>query len=99
MNKPKKIKLEMYDYHECEEYIAHKLGIKDLRDMLGKFQSTPYDNAIEYRDYWHYIMDKNDVHNPCQIWIFDDEFAKSWQQEVTKAFFNEFGEGPYWVSW
>lgn len=100
MKKPKQRTHLMYDYHECAEYVAHKLNIKDLRDTLGKFKSNPYDDTIEYRDYWHYVLDKNgNVSNGAQVWIFEDEDGEPWQQEITKVFLDEFGDGPYWVSW
>lgn len=98
MKKPGKSH-KVYDYFECEKYVAHKLGIKDLRDTLGKFSREPYDDSVEYRDFWHYICKTNQVHNGGEIWIFEDEDAEDWQQEIIEAFLDAFGEGPYHVSW
>ena len=54
MNKPTKRVIEHYDYHECAKYIAYKLGIKDLRDIAGKYSNRNQD--AEYQDFWHFVL-------------------------------------------
>jgi hypothetical protein len=105
MTKPKMKARESFDYHECADYIEAKLGY-DLRDTLGKFDpknSSNYEN-IEYRDFWHFICDHCEIHNGCEFYMpepnsEDYKYAKDWQDEILIAFWDEFGEGPYYVSW
>jgi hypothetical protein len=99
MKKPEPRKIERLDYNECAKYIGEKLGY-DLRDTLGKFKRQPYDDSIEYRDFWHLIIDRCDIHNGCEFWMPEEDSAEEdWQVPILKAFWEEFGEGPYWVSW
>lgn len=99
MEKPKPQKIERLDYHDCSKYIEHKLGY-DLRDTLGKFSGKKDWESIEYRDFWHFLIDTQEVHNGCDIYMpYPDETEEEWQKEILQAFHNEFGEGPYWVWW
>jgi hypothetical protein len=101
--KPKKRK-EILDYHECAKYIAKKLGIKDLRDVDGKFDPANKDrmNEIEYKDFWHQICDG--VHNGSEMYMIDtsqeDWPEEEWVRNIAKAFNEEFGsDAVYWVEW
>jgi hypothetical protein len=59
-----------YDWNEIRQYIKEKYG-KDLRDWCGIWEGTV---DAEYQDFWHWICDHNEIHNPCHFWIFlDDE--------------------------
>ena len=99
--KPIKKVSECFDYHECAEYIEKKLGY-NLRDTLGKFAKSPYDDSIEYRDFWHFFYDTQNIHNGCYVVIGSDwlETANEWQKEIINAFIEEFGDTQYyWVEW
>ena len=113
MKKPVKKTKEYYDYHECEKYIANKLGIKDLRDCLGKFQGHLHDDTVEYRDFWHYIIEHGGIHNGCYFTMFIEETDEMedkwlWVKPIIEAFIEEFGdedddgvkcEAEFWVEW
>jgi hypothetical protein len=108
MNKPTPQTKEYYDYHQCSYYIAEKLGVVDLDDILGKFvnDSIPYEERqhLEYRCFWDFLLDRLDIHNGCVIQMpeYDPEYCKweQWQIDVVNAFIEEFGEdAEYWVSW
>lgn len=109
MKKPTAKKIERLDYPECADYIEKKLGY-NLRDTLGKFstentKSGAYEK-IEYRDFWHFIVDVCNVHNGCEFympdpkdeWYFKDN-KREWIKPILEAFWEEFGAGPYWVEW
>jgi len=101
MKKPKKRKIEHLNYHECAEYIESKLGY-DLRDVNGRWKGEGSPKEVEYRDFWHFICDTQEVHNPCYIYINNDlkDRAKDWQCVIIDAFVKEFGEDTeYWVEW
>jgi len=100
MTKPKPRKEEVLYLQDCEKYVAHKLGLHDLRDTLGKFAKPLKKNweEIEYRDFWHFLCDKQEVHNGCDIWMLD-EGDEPWQTEIVNCFLDEFGDGPYRVNW
>ena len=62
-----------------------------------------YDSRPEYRDYWHLLVDRCDIHNPCVIQVTPDLLksgTEPWQDEITRAFIAEFGpDAEYWVEW
>ena len=99
MEKPSKKSYEYLPYGKCAEYIAHVLGVKDLREVDGKFYGN---KDAEYKDFWHLLVDKKTVHNGCVITIYleDADGAEDWQRQIIEAFVTEFGEGAeYWVDW
>ena len=107
MNKPEKQTLEFYDYDYCSQYIAEKLGLKSLRDTLGKFDNSspiPYEGErknFEYRDFWHFLCEVPGFSNGSYIEINDDDLerANEWQKVIVQAFIDEFGEDAnYFVS-
>lgn len=55
----------------------------------------------EYRDYWRFIIHREDVHNGGMIMVSSDllEDCEPWQAEITQAFIDEFGETYYWTDW
>lgn len=101
MKKPEEKIVKHLDYNECEKYIAHKLGIKDLRDVLGKFGNSEI-KEVGYQDFWHVVMDHNDgLINGSYIYISTDWFqTPEWAKPILKTFAEEFGENQeYWVEW
>lgn len=95
MKKPEPRLVKRLYYHECEEYIGHKLGY-ELRDTLGSCGKK----NVEYRDFWHFILDRRDIHNGCEFRMpSPTEAKKDWQKVILEEFHKEFGEGPYWVEW
>ncbi len=107
MEKPKFKTLQYLDYHECRDYIEHKLGYS-LRDTLGKFEpglSAEEREKREYRDFWHWIVDGIDVWNGCLIVLPTSvqELVSAeykWVEEILDAFTEEFGaNAEYWVEW
>lgn len=95
-----KVKFEYWDHHKCAEKIEKKLGYK-LRDTLSKFSGKGV-KEVEYRDFWHFIVDRYDPHNGSIICINSElkERAKNWQKEILDAFVEEFGDfQKYWVEW
>lgn len=101
MNKPepKQRKSPIYIYLECEAYIESKLGYR-LRDTLEKFKDGK-SRDVEYRDYWHFIISRHDyITNGSEFEITIDMLdGEDWQNEITQAFIDEFGETSYWVEW
>lgn len=102
MIKPEsKCHVRALDYHECEKYIAEKLGVNDLRDFAGKFKSNP---DAEYQDWWHLVIEQTDVTRGSVIFISSDywNLAKvpEWAMPIYHAFVREFGhEAEYWADW
>jgi len=96
-----KNRASILDYNECARYIKYKLGY-DIRDTLGVFRHRMGTNKLEYRDWWHFLIDHIEVHNPCEITIGSDllEYGNKWQNEITQAFIDNFGDNvEYYVSW
>ena len=106
MNKPTKQTKEYYDYHECARYVAHKLGIENLRDIDGKFNGNP---GADYKDFWHFLLDYNPLINNGSFTSFEEygnglslEEAgiEKWQDKIVRTFIAEFGEeAEYWIEW
>ena len=98
--KPKRMSREMFSFSECRDFVEAKLGYK-IRDTLGKFDGDGV-NDIEYRNWWHFLIDHRSINNPCVITIASDLLGcgNDWQNEITKVFINEFGKDvEYWVEW
>lgn len=98
MDKPKPhTRKTIYYYSECAAYIENKLGYR-LRDTLGNLRGN---RDVEYRDYWHFVIDRHDyITNGSEFEITTDMLdGEDWQNEITQAFIDEFGETSYWVEW
>lgn len=97
-----KNRIPLYDYHACAERINTKLGY-NIRDVLGKFIGNKENcDNIEYRDWWRFLLEHRNINNPCNIFIGSDllECGNEWQNIITQAFINEFGDNTeYYVSW
>ncbi len=105
MNKPEKktIRRVVYDWHEAEKWVEQKLG-KKLRDYASRFTGENVNHDKPYWDYWHFIIDTQEVNNPCYITVTSEwiKFGNctDWQNEITQAFIDEFGdEEEYLVEW
>ena len=104
MDKPQpKHREPVLNFSECQKYIEYKLGY-DIRDVLGKFEMKSgrmTSKEVEYWDWWHFLTDRVDIHNPCTITIdhYLLEDGNEWQNKITQAFLDEFGETEYWVEW
>jgi len=109
VKKPVLKKHEFYDYHECAEYIAKKLGKKNLRDC-GEKHCGKKDLTAPYQDFWHYLIETNDINNGCLIvgiGLFNGEALATEENSkwsfcipILKAFEDEFGpNAQYWVEW
>lgn len=101
MDKPQLKTRQAFDYHECERYIEYQLGYK-LGDTLGRWDTSP-PKDVEYRDFWHFLCDRCNLHNGSYFnmkHIDEDKNLKPWQLEIINAFYLEFGEdATYWVDW
>ena len=101
IKKPKLQSRKAYEYSDCAKWVEQKLGY-DIRNTLGNRSPEGFKERREYRDWWHFIIDYLDVRNGCYISIEKDllENGNNWQNEITQAFIDEFGEdAEYWVWW
>ena len=106
MKKPAKHTKEYYDYNECAKYIAHKLGIKNLRDIDGKFNGNEH---ADYKDFWHFMLEYDPSINNGSFTSFEgyadglsseEVSIEEWQDKIVRAFIAEFGEeAEYWIDW
>jgi len=89
ITKPKKhSRTKEYDYNECKEYISQKLGY-DIDNIPGK----------TFKCFWHEVTELEEVSNGMVVYMNSEFYTKKWAKEIAKAFEQEFGEGPYFVSW
>ena len=95
----KKKVIEALDYSECTQEVQNILGY-DIRDVNGRFKKDG-NRMAEYRDWWHYLIEQQEVHNGCLIWIGSEMLgAEPWQDEITQCFIDTFGDDQqYWVEW
>jgi hypothetical protein len=80
----------MYDYHECRDYLQARDGY-DERDYAGKYPDHP---DAPYQDFWHFVVDCADIHNPCDF-VMDETWragAEPWQVEILDKYLTTFGE-------
>ncbi len=103
MQKPEPKVKTILDYHDCEKFIAHKLGVEDLRNFADhKFLVKETKDNPPYQDFWHFLLDANsNVINGCFVFVpeIEDEY-EDWQKTICQAFHDEFGvETEYWVEW
>lgn len=97
MKKPKQCIVRFYDYNECQKYIAHKMGVKSLRDFAGKYSENNPD--APYQDFWHVVMKHNQVCNGCYVWIPEPTSVPDWAKPICEKFIEEFGDIEFWVEW
>ena len=89
-----------YLWNEITKWIMHKTG-KDLRDWAGRLNKC--DETIPYQDFWHWLLDRYDIHNGCYIDIelHDPPADAPWVKEVMDLLKEELGEEEIycWVVW
>lgn len=105
MEKPTFKSLKYLDFNECCEWVGNKLG-KDLTNYAGKTYDQA-DNDIPYYNFWHWILDNNEIHNGCFFWLSlvgsDDD--PEWVKEILRTFGEEFkdyidgNDIKFWVEW
>lgn len=84
---------------------AHKIKPDgSSQEQWKQYEEAPDGNKLrpEYRDYWHFLGDRCDIHNGGAMWIYREllEDSKPWQAEITQAFIDEFGDGcMFWTEW
>lgn len=106
LQKPSKKTIEYLDYHECQTYIEAKYDI-EVRDYDGALKYNPDGTRVnpeaEYKDFWHWVIDRYSIHNGCFFTMDIDLLNDSnpyWVQEILKMFFDEFGdEIDFFVEW
>lgn len=83
-----------YDYGEIADFIEKKYAIK-LRGYKNEEDG-------EYRDFWHFLVDRCQIHRGCYITVSEEtgDGAEEWQKELLSLFLTEFGSSIYiWVDW
>jgi len=105
---PKKHKKEYWDFYEVMHYLE-KLHKKDFRDYAGKFKNkSDHNEEIPYQDFWHWMLDCNEVSNGCFIHLPDwsyhmiNDATEPWKKEIMQHFYDFLGEDYYeqmWCAW
>lgn len=113
IDKPVKQTKTYYDYNECRNYLENKYGY-DERDYSKRFKRkdgklTGINNDVEYRDFWHWVLDHNQISNGCFITFYKEDLEdpemdfEDWQKEIYKRYIDEFadenGELEMYVWW
>lgn len=103
MDKPVKQTKEYYDFSECMAYIKEKYG-KDYRDLDNKYGPNAKKNA-EYLDFWHVLIDSQEISNGSVFTMFYDMFdsEEQWVVDFVDIIYKEFGDEyadiDFMVSW
>jgi hypothetical protein len=107
LKKPRPKTRRAYDYNECRDWLEVKYGY-DERDYARRYDDGGHDATAPYRDFWHFVLDMEQVHNGCYITIKEDwlEDAEPWQQEIVNHYLRHFGrvvdgirQAAFWVEW
>jgi hypothetical protein len=95
-----------WNYHEVEHYLEELHG-KKFRDYAGKFNKDAADST-PYQDFWHWVIDQNEVSNGCWIhlpeweYFMQNEETEPWKKEIMQ-YFKDFLGNDYderlWVEW
>lgn len=89
---PKKVIRPVY-YEDAQAYIEYLLGIKDLRDVAGKFSENKPE--AEYQDFWHVLLSRYDyITEGIEFLMFEDDIylVPDWAKPIWKIFMQEFKE-------
>ena len=105
--KPQPTTRTAYDYHECRDYLQKKYKYNE-RDYAKKFV-TGSTMGEPYQDFWHWVVDHNDISNGCLITFsretlnnpdFDgDQWVKTIYGYYLTEFADDNGELLMWVWW
>lgn len=103
--KPGKTARSAYDYHDARNFLQARDGYDERNHAGRRFTGEP--NDPPYRDFWHYIVERYEIHNGCYITLRADFEAKPWQQEIIGKYLDTFGESDdsgevcaeFWVEW
>ena len=97
MKKPEPKKVEVLEWNECIKYLEEEYHFKHS-DYAGKFTNWEEnaDKEIPYQDFWHFIIDCQEVNNGGTIY-FDNscliDCKEEWQKTIMEYILSEFGKG------
>jgi hypothetical protein len=105
LTKPQLQTKTFYNYNDCRNYLEKKYGY-DERDYAKKFQGKKVHDDKPYLDFWHWVIDHNEVHNGCFI-SFErgtlEYITEEWVKEIYTHYLDEFadekGEIVFYVWW
>jgi hypothetical protein len=100
-----------YNFNDCTKYIEQKYGYQ-TRGYIS-IEEKGLDDSVEigYRDFWHWILDRHEIHNGCYIEFskYDLDMYKEygdindWEAKIYQDYLNEFadenGEINFYVWW
>lgn len=105
---PKKHKESYWDFYEVMHYLE-KLHKKDFQDYAGKWGRKDDENdLIPYQNFWHWILDLNDVHNgvfihlPEWSYYMNNKDTEAWKKEIMQHFYDFLGSEYHerlWCAW
>lgn len=106
MKKPIQRTKKYYDYHDCSEYLQDKHKYNE-RDYAGKFSKrNDVDKDTPYLDFWHWVIDRHEIHNGCFLTFSKeelDEIDEDWVKTIYSYYIEEFaddkGELEMYVWW
>lgn len=108
LQKPTKKTGEPYwDFYEVMHYLEELHG-KDFRDYAGRHSGKKFDDKVPYQDFWHFVIDQNEVSNGCWIHLPDwdyymnNEETESWRKEIMQYFKDFLGDDydeRMWCEW
>jgi len=96
MPKPALKTKQYYSWDEVQDWVDSQLEYNH-RDVLGTHQGNP---EAEHLDFWHWMLDQDDILNGCFIspsWWEPKE--GSWQEPIVKMIQELVGEEAMWVEW
>jgi hypothetical protein len=110
LKKPVKKQSDPYwDFHEVMHYLE-KLHGRNFRDYAGKFGADAGEEERPYQDFWHWIIDQNEISNGCWMHLPDWEYymvtdaanTEPWKKEIMQYFKDFLGNDYHerlWVEW
>lgn len=94
MDKPQPETVTQYDFMKCRTFVDEKYGI-DQNDYAGRWKKGQHNEDAPYQDFWHFIVERGDVHNDSTFTMFESwgEDAEDWQKLILGYYMDEFGSG------
>lgn len=93
------------DFNECTDYIEKKYGYSTRGFAFDEEKLLGPTTELEYRDFWHWVVDHYTIHNGCHIEFSQetlDEYKelepndpygmKDWQIKIYQDYLNEFAD-------